>query len=165
MNYQTTSPIEAEDHLHGPYEFMYLGFGVMLISTTTFWTIMFFADSLRMAELMICTALSRVILSFTGAENSYAAVDNWKICSSSRLTFTFKSYQKDGLILYQNRVHEGSESAFIEIKLVSGQLRMRLKFGDENLVSFSIGENLDDRWVIQCASAHIYRYFIQTNDT
>ena len=106
---------------------------------------MFFADSLRMAELMICTALSRVILSFTGAENSYAAVDNWKICSTSRLTFTFKSYQKDGLILYQNRVHEGSESTFIEIKLVSGQLRMRLKFGDENLVIFSIGENLDDR--------------------
>ena len=103
------------------------------------------AESLRMAELMICTALSCFFLSITGAENSYAAVDNWKICSTSRLTFTFKSYQKDGLILYQNRVHEGSESAFIEIKLVSGQLRMRLKFGDDNLVSFSIGENLDDR--------------------
>ena len=106
---------------------------------------MFSADSLTMDEVM-CTTLSYLgILSVTGAENSYAAVDNWKICSTSRLTFTFKSYQKDGLILYQNRIHEGSESAFIEIKLVSGQLRMRLKFGDDNLVGFSIGENLDDR--------------------
>ena len=106
---------------------------------------MFSADSLRMDEEMCTTQGYLGILSFEGAENSYAAVDNWKICSTSRLTFTFKSYQKDGLIIYQNRVHEGSESAFIELKLVSGQLRMRLKFGDDNLVSFSIGENLDDR--------------------
>lgn len=60
----------------------------------------------------------------------------------------FKSYRSDGVIVYQNRVHEGTAAAFLEMKLVSGQLRMRLKFSNDSVISFSIGENLSDRWVI-----------------
>lgn len=49
--------------------------------------------------------------------------------------------------MYQNQVSEGDMGAFLEIKLVFGQLRMRLKFTKESVVSFTIGENLNDRYI------------------
>lgn len=39
---------------------------------------------------------------------------------------------------------DDGEEEFMEIKLVFGVLKMRLKFGDGKLVKFRIGENLND---------------------
>ena len=58
--------------------------------------------------------------------------------------FSFKSHLADGLLLYQD--DKGSD-AFMELKLATGELKMRLKLNRETILNLEIGENLADRFV------------------
>ncbi|XP_067939641.1 neurexin 1-like [Watersipora subatra] len=76
-----------------------------------------------------------------GANNSYMTFDHWQLCTTTKLQFDFRTHLANGLLLYQD---DGNGVAFLELKLVAGQLVMRLKVAEDKVLGFKIGENLDN---------------------
>lgn len=81
------------------------------------------------------------MLSIEGHETTYAAYDSWTLCADSRLSFEFNTEFPNGLLLYMD---DGGVSDFIEIRLVRGEIKMRLKLEQLSILRYSLGQDLDD---------------------
>lgn len=75
-----------------------------------------------------------------GSQISYAKFEHWEPCLNGSIRLDILTDQSDGLILYAD---DGGKFDFLELKLVGGMARLRMKIGDETAV-VSGGSQLDD---------------------
>ena len=73
-----------------------------------------------------------------GSSSSYAQFAKWQIQVNSSLEFEFRTGESDGLLLYMD---DGGYSDFLEVKLVSGTVRLRFNLGDGS-ETLSLGRDL-----------------------
>ena len=77
-------------------------------------------------------------LNLEGSSTSYAQFAKWYIDVNSSLEFEFRTRDKDGLLVYMD---DGGYYDFLELKLVSGSVRLRFNFGD-GAETVSLGRDL-----------------------
>ena len=65
-----------------------------------------------------------------GSHTSYAKFPPWNPCMNGSIKFEFKTLDSEGLLLYMD---DGGQYDYVEIKLVSGMLRLRIHIGEHEL--------------------------------
>lgn len=78
-----------------------------------------------------------------GSQNSYALFSSWSPCANGSINFNFKTDRPNALLLYADDV---SKLDYVELKLVGGTVRLRMKYGKTALIT-NLGYGLHDlRW-------------------
>ena len=77
-------------------------------------------------------------LNLEGSSSSYAQFSKWYIEVNSSLELEFRTRQSDGLLVYMD---DGGYYDFLEVKLVSGTVRLRFNLG-EGSETISLGRDL-----------------------
>jgi len=91
--------------------------------------------------LLIVVAVGKLeALTLEGSSSSYAQFSKWYIDVNSSLELEFRTREQDGVLLYMD---DGGYYDFMEIKLVSGQVRLRYNLG-EGAETISLGRGLNN---------------------
>ena len=75
------------------------------------------------------------------SSDSFAKFQKWNPCQNGSIQLEFKTSSVHALVLYTD---DGGRSDYIELKLLSGRLDLRLKFGNSPMRIINLGHNLND---------------------